>query len=155
MGKDPKVVAKYDDSFWHFGEDAYIGALDFFHQVHCLNRLRYKVFEKYDTSAPEHMSASDEKYEGLHLRHCVDMLMQHLLCTADTGMLTYRWMEDSEDPEPDMSVNRKCKDWRQLVDYRDERAVNLEKYLAYQKPSSAVEGKWPAEYSEYFGHQSG
>ena len=67
------------------------------------------------------------------------MLMQHLLCTGDTGFLTYNWYQKMEDPQPNFSVQRKCKDWRQLTDFRDRNAVNQEKWLAYRKPADAKE----------------
>ncbi|KAF7191497.1 hypothetical protein HII31_06999 [Pseudocercospora fuligena] len=146
MGKDPALVAKYSDSYWHLGDDAYIGALDVFHQVHCLNTIRHKVFENYNQTSTR---VSEDKMHWIHLQHCVDMLMQHLLCTADTGMLTYKWMKGAENPHPDMSVNRKCKDWRQLVEYRDARKVDPSMYLEYERPDDAVEGEWPEEYLEY------
>lgn len=34
IGKDPEIAAKYEDEYWGFGPDAYIGELDFVHQVH-------------------------------------------------------------------------------------------------------------------------
>ena len=33
MGKDPSKCAKFEDSTFHLGNDAYIGGLDIFHQV--------------------------------------------------------------------------------------------------------------------------
>lgn len=41
-------MAKFEpDSYWGLGNDAYVGALHFFHQVHCLNLLRKAAFAIY------------------------------------------------------------------------------------------------------------
>ncbi|KAG6092108.1 hypothetical protein E4U30_005853 [Claviceps sp. LM220 group G6] len=37
MGKDPDTVAKLEDNDWGLGDDAYVAALDVFHNLHCLN----------------------------------------------------------------------------------------------------------------------
>lgn len=33
IGKDPEIVAKFEDDYWGMGEDMYVGALDIFHQI--------------------------------------------------------------------------------------------------------------------------
>lgn len=37
MGKDPDTVAKLEDEVWGLGDNAYVAALDIFHNLHCLN----------------------------------------------------------------------------------------------------------------------
>ncbi|GAO16802.1 hypothetical protein UVI_02053430 [Ustilaginoidea virens] len=37
MGKNPDTVAKLENSVWGLGDDAYVAALDLFHNLHCLN----------------------------------------------------------------------------------------------------------------------
>lgn len=101
MGKDPAVVAKFDDEHWGLGDDAYVGALDFFHQVHCLNALRLEAF-RYWNREGETVPKWDDIH-WIHLQHCVGMLMEHLLCTADAGFITYNWIEHELHPFPDMS----------------------------------------------------
>ncbi|KAG5917845.1 hypothetical protein E4U61_002387 [Claviceps capensis] len=39
MGKNPDTVAKLEDDIWGLGDDAYVAALDLFHNLHCLNVL--------------------------------------------------------------------------------------------------------------------
>lgn len=101
MGKDPATVAKFNDEYWGLGDDAYVGALDFFHQVHCLNVLRKETF-RYWNKAGETVPEWNEIH-WIHIQHCLGMIMEHLLCNADTGFLTYNWMEHELHPFPDMS----------------------------------------------------
>ncbi|KAF7186989.1 hypothetical protein HII31_11598 [Pseudocercospora fuligena] len=145
MGKDPSTVAKFEDAVWNLGDNAYVGALDFFHQVHCLNLLRNAAFFNHPATMVTKHGKQDKLY-WVHLQHCTDMLMQHLLCTADTGMITYQWKEDNAHPFPDFTVNRECKNWHQLAAYRDEKAVDLEKYMTYTKPDWVEEVPQPKEY---------
>ncbi|POS70553.1 hypothetical protein DHEL01_v211054 [Diaporthe helianthi] len=145
LGKDPATVAKYDDEYWHFGDDAYVAALDFFHQVHCLDELRKAALANYGRDGDRVNDPGELHW--IHIRHCVDMMMQHQLCHADAGLLTYNWVEYEEHPFPDMSVHKKCRDWRQLVEYRDAHAVDVEKYVRWKKPAEAhtipqEEGYW-------------
>lgn len=37
MGKNPDTVAKLEDQDWGLGDNAYVTALDLFHNLHCLN----------------------------------------------------------------------------------------------------------------------
>ena len=37
MGKNPDTVAKLEDHIWGLGDNAYVAALDLFHNLHCLN----------------------------------------------------------------------------------------------------------------------
>lgn len=65
--------------------------------------------------------------------------MEHLLCTGDTGYLTYNWYRGMDSPQPNFSVNRQCKDWRQLVEHRDRYALPEEMKENYLKPEGVVE----------------
>ncbi|KAI1772281.1 hypothetical protein F4818DRAFT_454132 [Hypoxylon cercidicola] len=123
MGKDPVTVAKFSDEYWGLGDDAYVGALDFFHQVHCLGTLRNETF-RYWNKAGETVPEWNEVH-WIHIQHCLGMLMEHLLCNADAGFMTYNWMEHELHPFPDMSVRKQCRDWHQLVEYRDAHGVNV------------------------------
>lgn len=37
MGKNPDTVAKLENDVWGLGDNAYVAALDIFHNLHCLN----------------------------------------------------------------------------------------------------------------------
>ncbi|KAI4862669.1 hypothetical protein F4820DRAFT_450776 [Hypoxylon rubiginosum] len=154
MGKDPATVVKFNDEYWGLGDDAYVGALDFFHQVHCLNVLRNETF-RYWNKAGETVPEWNEIH-WIHIQHCLGMMMEHLLCSADAGFLTYNWMEHELHPFPDMSVQKQCKDWHQLVDYRDAHGVNLTKYVEWVKPEGVMELKQHPDWWKHRGeHDKG
>lgn len=52
MGKNPDTVAKLEDEIWGLGDDAYVAALDIFHNLHCLNTLRQAAYANYYNQRP-------------------------------------------------------------------------------------------------------
>ncbi|KAI1443825.1 hypothetical protein F5Y02DRAFT_419697 [Annulohypoxylon stygium] len=136
IGKDPATVTKFNDDYWGLGDDAYVGALDFFHQVHCLNALRHEAFRYYGREGE--MVPKWNSIHWIHLQHCLGMMMEHTLCNADAGFLTYNWMEHEKYPFPDMSVRKQCRDWHQLIEYRDAHGVNETLYLNWEKPKEGI-----------------
>lgn len=153
LGKDPSVVAKFEDDFWGLGDDAYIGALDVVHQMHCLNAIREYAFADYaeDRESPTKKRHGDMQW--LHLQHCVDIIAQNVMCHADAGIHTYNWMDTQRQPFPDFSVNRKCRDWDALMAWRDERVVDMEKYRRMQKPKGVKQVPAEPGYYERYGYE--
>lgn len=80
QGQDPERAAKFPESFG-FGPDAYIGRVDVFHQIHCLNRLRMHLKGNYDYYYADTDTNND--YHDLHVSHCVYTLLQNLMCTSN------------------------------------------------------------------------
>lgn len=136
LGKDPELVARFDDTLFGLGDDAYVATLDIQHKIHCLNELRKMAFADYGEDAPE------KKVHGqmwwIHLRHCTDMLAQDIMCHADADLVTYNWVDSQSSPFPDFSINRKCRDFRTLFEFVDERSVDSDKYeRLMKKPKDA------------------
>ncbi|KAI1422340.1 hypothetical protein F5Y12DRAFT_763109 [Xylaria sp. FL1777] len=127
MGKDPSKVSKYEDTDWGFGDDAYVGDLDVFHQLHCLNTLRqYAYADYYHMTA---INASDENsLMALHVNHCVDILLQEIQCSGNAGFITSGWVQNQRYPQPDMSINRKCIVFENVVAWRNANSVDSDKY---------------------------
>lgn len=136
LGKNPKSAARYPNKDFGLGEEAYIASLDIQHKLHCLNELRKMTFADYGESTPK--KKAHGQLWWIHLRHCVDMLTQDMICHADTDLITYRWMDTQPNPFPDFSINRQCRDISDALDYRDEHKVDVEKYNAMTKPKSGI-----------------
>ncbi|MCJ1312252.1 hypothetical protein MMC25_005926 [Agyrium rufum] len=151
LGKDPNLVAKFEDEFWGLGDDAYVGALDVFHQLHCVNALREYAFADFGEEIPTKKKHGNLQW--VHLRHCVDILVQNIMCHADAGIHTYNWMDTQPQPFPDFSVNRKCRDFEQLRVYRDMHTVDMEKYKSMPKPKGVKQVSAEPEYYDIFGYE--
>ena len=149
LGKDPQTVARYPTSQFALGdEEAYIASLDVQHKLHCLNELRKMAFVDYGESDAPKKRRTHGQLWWIHLRHCLDMLAQDMICHADADVITYRWMDAQPGPFPDFGINRLCRSLDDVLRYRDERKVDLEKYMAMEKPKSGI-SQVPAE-PEYY-----
>ncbi|KAI8947800.1 hypothetical protein F4801DRAFT_592301 [Xylaria longipes] len=127
MGKDPSQVSKYKDKDWGFGDDAYVGDLDVFHQLHCLNTLRQYAYADYYNLTK--LDANDgNSLMAVHVNHCVDILLQEIKCSGNVGFITSGWIENMRYPQPDMSINRKCIAFDSVVAWRDAHTVDMAKY---------------------------
>ncbi|KAI1105459.1 hypothetical protein F4804DRAFT_128701 [Jackrogersella minutella] len=133
MGKDPSTVTKLEDAEWGMGDDAYVGAFDVYHQIHCLNTLRHNAYRSY-----YHLKARNHSVMGLpeiHINHCVDILLQALQCSGNMNMMTYHWVAGQDYPQPDMSINRQCINFDKLTAFRKENGLDLDKYVDIMKKS--------------------
>ncbi|KAI1208022.1 uncharacterized protein F4807DRAFT_462113 [Annulohypoxylon truncatum] len=133
MGKDPSTVPKLENSEWGLGDDAYVGAFDVYHQIHCLNALRRTAYSGY-----YHLKMLNHSVMGLHeihINHCVDILLQALQCSGNVNFMTYHWVAGQEYPQPDMSINRQCINFEKLTKFRRENGLDLDKYVQRMKKS--------------------
>ncbi|KAI4868642.1 hypothetical protein F4820DRAFT_456223 [Hypoxylon rubiginosum] len=133
MGKDPTTVPKLEDAEWKLGDDAYVGAFDVYHQIHCLNSLRRNAYRGY-----YNLTTRNHAVMGLpeiHINHCVDILLQALQCSGNVNLMTYHWVAGQEYPQPDMSINRQCVNFEKLTAFRKENGLDLDKYVRIMKKS--------------------
>ena len=96
-------------------EGYYLGGLDVFHQLHCLNHVRTFLFT---LQAGVEYNTVNETYENLlkpqedHVYHCFDYIRQALMCNAD---LTVEWPRTEESGEKvavdGWGVTHQCKNW--------------------------------------------
>src|SRR3569833_851711 len=114
-GKDPTISLKAPSS-WGAGDDAYIAQVEVFHQIHCLIELRKAMdYEYFYKSPPDELHMS-------HKRHCIHLLLQSLMCSADVGNITHNWVRNENIPEPkirpmpDFNVVKKCADFDGLLE---------------------------------------
>ena len=131
MGKDPALAARFPDEVFGLGDDAYVASLDIQHKIHCVNELRKMSFADYGEDTPT--KKGHGRLWWVHLRHCVDMLAQDLICHADAELITYQWRDTQPIPFPDFGINRQCRDFEPLFEYRDEHIVDMTKFNANRK----------------------
>lgn len=63
------------------------------------------------------------------------------MCHADAAVVTHVWREGTEVPYPDFGVERQCRDFGALMEYRDTMDVegSFDKFRFYtEKPEGAV-----------------
>ena len=151
LGKDPETAVKFDNEYWGLGEDMYMAAFDMLHKTHCLNELRKMTFEDYGERTP--VKKRHSRLWWVHLRHCVDMLMQDQLCHADADIITFQWADTQNYPWADMSINRKCRNWDQIFQWGRSRYVEYGKLKGFKKPKGAKQVPFDRGYYEWYGFE--
>ncbi|KAF9522204.1 hypothetical protein CPB83DRAFT_777449, partial [Crepidotus variabilis] len=70
--------------------DHYVVQLSVFHQLHCLNMIRLRIWS--NSTVADEMLMSDD-----HISHCVDALRQALMCAADITPMSWRWKPEAQE----------------------------------------------------------
>ncbi|KAL7941543.1 hypothetical protein V8C42DRAFT_360768 [Trichoderma barbatum] len=86
----------------------YVGILEVFHQLHCLNFIRqgYYIPEERDLYPPPGEVAT-------HADHCFDFLRQNLMCWSDTDIAPISW-SPQEDYVPEHDPIKRCTNFDQI-----------------------------------------
>ncbi|KAF3807196.1 hypothetical protein GCG54_00008651 [Colletotrichum gloeosporioides] len=101
----------------------YIGVVEVFHHLHCLNMLRQYIWkDSYPQDiTPSLLKSNSPEIARDHTSHCIDTLRQALMCTGDvTPYLVYK-KKDSEASEApireDFQASHKCRKFPKLLDW--------------------------------------
>ena len=62
--------------------------------------------------------------------HCVDVLRQQLMCSADIGLVGYNWVKDMAHPVSDFNTIHRCRDFDAV------RAWNLGHEISFLSPNA-------------------
>lgn len=94
----------------------------FAHQIHCLNMFRKLA----------HMSYYGEFWTQTldfplqeHVGHCQYMLLQTLMCHSDLEVITFNKVKGTPGPFPDFSVDRKCRNFDDILEWKESNQVNV------------------------------
>ncbi|GFF55726.1 hypothetical protein IFM58399_10144 [Aspergillus lentulus] len=100
----------------------YVIGLDVFHQLHCLNQLRLKVWgastvHKHNTNKGDDEDGKKDK-NGLqdigHLDHCIDSIRQSLMCSSDISTIVWVWDPASHTARPHANVTHTCRNFEAI-----------------------------------------
>lgn len=128
LGRDPEMTIRAPLD-WGLGPDAHVVQLDMSHLIHCLNVVRKAMYPDY---YPMRKVMVDS-----HPQHCLHILLQNLMCDASVDLITHTWMETQHNPFPDMSINKKCRDFEAVLGWHEENMVPVERMIP--KPAGAKE----------------
>ncbi|KAG5958379.1 hypothetical protein E4U57_001343 [Claviceps arundinis] len=155
MGKDPDTVAKLEDDDWGLGDDAYVAALDVFHNLHCLNSLRKAAYATYYNRTLADATKEDSMPE-IHLNHCLTADDDQTGKSNNLNLVTRHWIEGLEYPFPDFSIQAHCINFEKLTEWHKEASIDINKYLRVMKKPPGVKERptevWHPE--EWFERQN-
>ncbi|THC95118.1 hypothetical protein EYZ11_005402 [Aspergillus tanneri] len=134
IGKDPAQSVRLSSDFG-LGPEVYAGRIDVFHQLHCLDALRREAYfdHYYGQKYPGGFNDTDQHHR-YHLSHCIYMLLQNILCNANTDIYTHFWTDAVEHPWPDFNIPHKCRDFSAILDWQNKHAVNEEMFVGMKRP---------------------
>ncbi|KAJ5113803.1 hypothetical protein N7456_002337 [Penicillium angulare] len=105
----------------------YIGGLEVFHQLHCLNYIRQFTWFVMDTYTNETLPAEFNiplKALRMHTDHCIETLRLVLMCQSDVTPVMVKWSESTPPiPEADFNSHHKCRNFDAIVAWNEAHAV--------------------------------
>ncbi|KAF2766845.1 hypothetical protein EJ03DRAFT_329740 [Teratosphaeria nubilosa] len=98
----------------------YIISLAVFHQLHCLNAIRFAVWNE---TMDVEKEAQHHETKISHLDHCVDLLRQALMCAAD--ITPFVWARDPRDGKLHgiTTTAHTCRDWDPIEQWAANRPI--------------------------------
>ncbi|KAF4550971.1 Hypothetical protein D9617_15g043250 [Elsinoe fawcettii] len=97
-----------------------------FHQLHCLDIMRKSLYWNFEHYSSEGHRPFDRPYHHvkMHITHCMDIIRQRLMCTADTGVISQIWVQTPEAPSPTrhpmFSDTHKCRNYDKVKAWGEE-----------------------------------
>ncbi|CZR55504.1 uncharacterized protein PAC_05392 [Phialocephala subalpina] len=127
-GYDPSIVARWPEVYG-LGPDAYVGRLDVFHEIHCLDMLRREAHYDYyyEKEWPKAAGGAPADHR-VHVSHCVYALLQELMCNANTDPFVHYWVDIGDEPYPDFSITRQCRDFEAVLEWQEEKSIPMSQY---------------------------
>jgi len=91
-----------------------------YHQLHCLHAIReayYEAIHAANEGRPAIPEEMDSHIAPRHIRHCIDLIRQSLMCNADT---TIEVKDYETGGVRGFGTEHQCKDWFGLVRWTEE-----------------------------------
>ncbi|KAK1759778.1 hypothetical protein QBC47DRAFT_338200 [Echria macrotheca] len=153
LNKNPSDAARFPSSWGYGPDDGYIAKIDVFHQIHCLNTLRKHLVFNYPYYFPPSSSSSSSSHQfaELHVSHCVETLLENLMCTANVDLYTHFWMDAQEHAFPDFNIDHKCRDFDAVLAFQEEHSVPVEKFAEVRRPEDYEVHVMSHEFKEVLG----
>ena len=91
----------------------------------------------------------------IHLRHCIDMLAQDIVCHAHADVLTYSWMDTQEHLFVDFSISRKGRNFDDTLSWKEEHKVDMDRFVKMEKSAGVRQVPAEDEYYAMYGSEGG
>ncbi|MCJ1445534.1 MAG: hypothetical protein MMC23_006039 [Stictis urceolatum] len=109
---DLRALGKLSDTSARFEDGSgYLGQLDVYHELHCLNYIREYIHRDY------YPNGETIETQVMHIDHCTDTLRQITMCHADISIVTFDWVDHHWQPYPDFAIERECRNWDSIFEY--------------------------------------
>ncbi|KAI2626887.1 hypothetical protein GGS21DRAFT_266069 [Xylaria nigripes] len=119
-----------------FPEEAgggYLATMVGTHQLHCLHFVWQDHHRDYFPKVQHNIKEVPEMYER-HYEHCIDYIRQTIMCQFDTGLVTYDWVLQHQNPTPNSNAMHMCVNWDALQGWLQSRAVDIPDQFEWRQP---------------------
>ncbi|KAJ7160632.1 hypothetical protein C8R43DRAFT_1233822 [Mycena crocata] len=107
-------------------EGHYIAALDVFHNLHCLNKIRMALdpdyYPEWRISTTNNQIPSQTNVTR-HVSHCVDWIRQALQCSSDTSVIVWQWDDTVNRNTFRGDVAHTCRNFEKIQEWAKSRAL--------------------------------
>ncbi|KAJ7926465.1 hypothetical protein B0H13DRAFT_1599551, partial [Mycena leptocephala] len=112
-------VMKMTNKTWPIlhDEENYVIALDIFHQLHCLDKIRQQL----ELSR----GGNYTRLSMPHVRHCVGAIRQALMCYADTTPVVWQWSTELMEAEQRDDLLHTCRDFDKIRGWAKEHSMPM------------------------------
>ncbi|KAH8807268.1 hypothetical protein F5884DRAFT_880154 [Xylogone sp. PMI_703] len=100
--------------FWSPKRGGYIGGLDMFHTLHCLNRLRKEL-------NPEYYPMTPHPNHKIHQSHCIEQIRQYIMCAGDMSLTPTRYNPSLGRSYIESDVKHTCRNFGALRQFLSDR----------------------------------
>lgn len=117
----------------------YLILLDVFHQLHCLNMIRrrlYPSYYKFNDTGPD---GEDDLLGLSHIDHCVDSIRQSLMCHADVTPVIYTWSDTSKRYVAKTHVPHVCRNFDAVSAWASERTLEEKIDMTVRQPNDPLD----------------
>jgi hypothetical protein len=133
VGKNPATAVAIPEEAG-YGPEAFVAQTEVFHYLHCLDMMRKKIsYDHYFKDKFEANPAELVRHEA-HIGHCIDVLVQHIKCTASTDVITFNWVEGWDQPFPDFKNQHTCRDFEGILEYVNANSVPIPVWNTMKAP---------------------
>ncbi|EGC45034.1 conserved hypothetical protein [Histoplasma capsulatum var. duboisii H88] len=113
--------------------------VEVFHHLHCLNLLRQTShfnFEYYSRKGEGPFKDPEERLQT-HIGHCIDILRQQVMCTADVGIFGQWWVKHIG-PFVDFNTVHKCRNFEEIRKWAEKHQSSRENDKPQKMPGDIV-----------------
>ncbi|KAF2962758.1 hypothetical protein GQX73_g10816 [Xylaria multiplex] len=111
------------------------------HQLHCLHYIWQDHHRDYFPDIQRKAREVPELYER-HYEHCVDYIRQSIMCQFDTGLVTYDWVLQHQNPTPNSNAMHKCVNWNAVQKWLQQKAVHIPEGFVWKQPEGQQSLSW-------------
>ncbi|KAF2692090.1 hypothetical protein K458DRAFT_285376, partial [Lentithecium fluviatile CBS 122367] len=101
----------------------FVAATGAYHELHCIRQLCLYIYK--DTYYPN-LTANEEVYLKGHLDHCLEVLREQIMCSADTSIITFFWNDSRVKPGSKSNSKRVCANWNVFQQWNLDHMIPLD-----------------------------